>query len=50
MTLILLAGRLFGEPVIKHYAPDHVDRIERFLTIALIIGLALLIDRLGRRF
>ncbi|HEY4125987.1 MAG TPA: mechanosensitive ion channel family protein [Rhizomicrobium sp.] len=50
MTVILFVARVFGEPVIRHYAPDHVDRIERLLTIALIIALAIVIDRLGRRF
>ncbi len=50
MTVMLFAARLFGEPLIKHYAPDHVDRIERFITIALIICLAILFDRIGRRF
>ncbi|HVZ69406.1 MAG TPA: mechanosensitive ion channel family protein [Rhizomicrobium sp.] len=50
ITLILLIIRVFGEPVIRNFAPDHVDRIERFVTIGLIICLAVFVDRLGRRF
>jgi len=50
VTFLLLLMRLFGEPMIRHYLPEHVDRIERFVTIGLIICLAVFIDRLGRRF
>jgi len=50
MTVILFVVRVFGESAIRHYVPDHVDRVERFLTIALIVCVAILIDRLGRRF
>jgi small-conductance mechanosensitive channel/CRP-like cAMP-binding protein len=50
VTFLLLMVRVFGEPLIRHYSPEHVDRIERFVTIALIICIAVFIDRLGRRF
>jgi small-conductance mechanosensitive channel/CRP-like cAMP-binding protein len=50
VTFLLLMMRIFGEPLIRHYSPEHVDRIERFVTIALIICIAVFIDRLGRRF
>ena len=50
VTFLSLMVRVFGEPLIRHYSPEHVDRIERFLTIALIICIAVFIDRLGRRF
>jgi small-conductance mechanosensitive channel/CRP-like cAMP-binding protein len=50
VTFLLLMVRIFGEPLIHHYTPEHVDRIERFVTIALIICVAVFIDRLGRRF
>lgn len=50
VTLLLLMVRIFGEPMIQHYSPEHGDRIERFVTIALIICIAVFIDRLGRRF
>lgn len=50
ITFLLLVIRFFGEPIIRHYTPDHVDKIERFVTIGLIICLAVFFDRLGRRF
>ncbi|HVP85606.1 MAG TPA: mechanosensitive ion channel family protein [Rhizomicrobium sp.] len=50
VTALLLIIRFFGEPVIRHYTPEHVDRIEHFVTIGLIVCIAVFIDRLGRRF
>jgi CRP-like cAMP-binding protein/small-conductance mechanosensitive channel len=50
ITLILLAARLFGEPLIKSYSPDHTDAIMRVVTVALIFSVAVFVDRLTRRF
>jgi branched-chain amino acid transport system substrate-binding protein len=50
MAFALLMVRMFGEPLIGRLAPDHVAAIQRLLTIALIVCVAILIDRLGRRF
>lgn len=50
ITAILLIVRIFGEPIIKHYTPDHAERIEHFVTIGLIVCIAIFIDRLGRKF
>lgn len=50
ITLLLLALRIFGEPLVKDYSPDHVDAIMRLVTVALILSASLFIDRLLRRY
>jgi branched-chain amino acid transport system substrate-binding protein len=50
IAILLLLARIFGEPLIRQYAPENFDRIEHFITIALIVCVAIVIDRLGRRF
>lgn len=50
ITLALLAFRIFGEPLVKDYSPDHVDAIMRLATVALILSASLFVDRLLRRY
>lgn len=50
ITLFLLAARIFGEPLIKSYSPAHTDALMRLITVALIISVALFVDRAARRF
>jgi small-conductance mechanosensitive channel/CRP-like cAMP-binding protein len=50
VAFVLLLARLFGGPVIAHYAPWHEGSVDRFTTSALIVAIAFVIDRLIRRF
>ena len=50
VALALLFLRIFGEPFLKAYSPDHGDALVRLTTVAVIISFALLLDRLARRF
>jgi branched-chain amino acid transport system substrate-binding protein len=49
-TSALLLLQLFGEPVLHRWAPVHDAAIMRLATIALLIALAIAIDRLFRRW
>lgn len=49
-TVVLLLARLFGGPLITHYAPGQEGNADRLITSALIVAIAFVIDRLVRRF
>lgn len=48
IALVLLAVRILGAPLMDYYSPDH--SLEKLVTIAFVISIALLIDQLVRRF
>jgi CRP-like cAMP-binding protein len=50
VAAVLLFARLFGDPLITHYAPGQEGNVDRLITSALIVAIALVIDRLIRRF
>jgi CRP-like cAMP-binding protein/small-conductance mechanosensitive channel len=50
VAFVLLLARLFGGPLITHYAPGQEGNVDRLITSAFIVALAFVIDRLIRRF
>ncbi|HSM95916.1 MAG TPA: mechanosensitive ion channel family protein [Rhizomicrobium sp.] len=50
VALVLLLTRLFGGPLITHYAPGQEGIVERLITSAFIVSIAFVIDQLIRRF
>jgi len=50
VAFVLLLTRLFGGPVITHYAPWPEGNVDRLITSALIVSIAFVIDQLIRRF
>jgi len=50
VALVLLLTRLFGGPLITHYAPGHEGNVDRLITSAFIVAMAFVIDRVIRHF